>query len=777
MSSKLQEFMGTVRYVRYARDGFLVATVHEKDESGREVTVAGSADHSEIQRDITYRFLGCWKQHPAHGLQFKFSTFTRDVPHSRAGILDYLTRNCRGIGAQRAAHLWDQYGPQAVEVLLQDPERVAREGVLSADLAREACVKLKTDIDLQKTKIDLYTLFHGRGLPASAALLCIGEWGAKAPEVIRRNPYALLMAGIPGCGFRRVDRLYRDLGLPLDAEDRQVYCALHAVYSVSGHTWVQADVVAGKINENLGEYADPPRAIQRSLERKVLIARQVGNQEWLTTQHRYQDEKDVQLCLQDLLAWPGDHLKWPDPWDLPGLSEHQREQLLQAFVSPVALLIGSPGTGKTYCLAAVVGNLVQRFGVANVGVCCPTGKAAVRVTESLQAAGIGGVQASTIHALLGIRPARRGYEFTYHEDQRLPYEIILVDELSMVNLSVMAALVRACSAGTHLFLVGDPYQLPPVDHGAPLRDFLLAGMPRGELTEIHRNAGLIIESCKAIKDREPYQTCAIYNKDRGQNLKLVPCTTPEEMIAQLRVYLHHWVQKKEQGTPTFDPVTDIHVLALLNEGSLVAQKELNRIVQEEVNPDGQTAERNPFRVGDKILCRRNSWQYLVAWNGTPLPPSTCPADYDWVTVPVGEDHSERQRIYLANGDIGQVLAVEPGKIVATFGNRWVRLNVSAPSAEEDEATEGDSDFTLGYATTVHKYQGSEIRCVLFLADPCHRANYVASAELVYTAFSRAKELCIILGSKKTLDLWTKRWTTYDRKTFLKELIQEILRPS
>src|SRR5262245_18938904 len=190
---------------------------------------------------------------------------------------------------------------------------------------------------------------------------------------------------------------------------------------------------------------------------------------------------------------------WPDPATLTDLSPHQREQLSRATAGPVGAFIGSPGTGKTFCIASLIRALADRHGLESIAVAAPTGKSATRCTAAIQRHGID-LTASTIHRLLGVRNGSSDvFRFEHGENNPLPYRFVLIDESSMLDTDLAASLFSTCAPGTHVLFVGDPYQLPPVGHGVPLRDLLHAGLPQGELTEIQRNAGMIVRACAAIK--------------------------------------------------------------------------------------------------------------------------------------------------------------------------------------------------------------------------------------------------------------------------------------
>jgi exodeoxyribonuclease V alpha subunit len=203
-------------------------------------------------------------------------------------------------------------------------------------------------------------------------------------------------------------------------------------------------------------------------------------------------------------------------------SDHQREAAARAMAGPVGLLTGTPGTGKTFVTAQVIKAVRDLVPPDEVAVVAPTGKAAVRITRALHDYGVD-VEATTVHRLLQIAgKTADGFKFAHNRDNPLPLRVVFLDEASMLDVDLAAALVAALAPGTHLLLVGDPYQLPPVGHGAPLRDLLAAGLPAGELTEIRRNSGMIVEACRDIKNGYRYKTCDKFD-DAGNNFRSVEC--------------------------------------------------------------------------------------------------------------------------------------------------------------------------------------------------------------------------------------------------------------
>src|SRR5262245_9074282 len=322
---------------------------------------------------------------------------------------------------------------------------------------------------------------------------------------------------------------------------------------------------------------------------------------------------------------------WPDPATLTDLSPHQQEQLARATAGPLGLFTGSPGTGKTYSVASLIRALADRHGLESIAVAAPTGKAATRCTAAIQRHGID-LTASTIHRLLGVANASGdAFRFKHDEDDPLPYRFVVVDESSMLDTDLAASLFSACAPGTRLLLVGDPYQLPPVGHGVPLRDLLHAGLPQGELTEIQRNAGMIVHACSAIKAGRRFEVAERYEPDQGRNLRHIEASKPDTIIDTLQRLL-----QRLQATGTFDVFDDTQIIVPINVKSELARQKLNQLLQTELNATGRQAKPNPFWVGDKVVCLRNGPLPLVATSGS---------------------------AFVMNGEVGRVTEVEPRLVV------------------------------------------------------------------------------------------------------------------
>ena len=357
----------------------------------------------------------------------------------------------------------------------------------------------------------------------------------------------------------------------------------------------------------------------------------------------------------------------------------------------------------------------------------------MRITEALQLLGLP-IKARTWHSLLGIG---EDGGWKYNARNPWPFKMIFGDESSMIDASMMAAIIAARPRGAHMLLVGDVNQLPPVGHGAPMRDFIAAGIPRGELTEIVRNSGGIVEACAAIRDGKPW--------GEGDNLMVMQTTSPEKQIGRMLTLIGDL--NAQLG---IDPVWDCQILVAVNAASPLARRKLNEILQKHLNTNPPIP-RSPFRLGDKIVCLQNG-------NYTAIDADSDATD-------------ENGMVRVANGELAKVIEVAEKTIIAELDNphRTVRIPRGKPDEGEDGGTGCAWDFA--YALSVHKSQGSEWPVAIVMIDDYPGAKRICDRSWLYTAISRAKQHCVLIGRKSTADAMVRRVAIDKRKTFLRERIE------
>lgn len=405
-------------------------------------------------------------------------------------------------------------------------------------------------------------------------------------------------------------------------------------------------------------------------------------------------------------------------------------------------------TGKTFCVASIVKALIHKFGRDAIAVAAPTGKAGVRVSQSMAANGVD-LPASTIHRLLGVVSEGKGgtWDFNHHEQNPLPQKFVVIDEASMVPTELLSSLVRACTPTTHILFVGDSNQLAPVGHGRPFLD-LQTVVPTGHLTEIRRNSGRIVRACAEIRDTRKISFSPTLDIAGGENMPLI-AVGPDDQVAALETLMGHIANRVK------DPIDDIQIVTAKNDGSPVSRKPLNKLLQGRLNPDGERIDGNPFKIGDKVVCVRNG-KYQDA-----------------------EEQSEEH--FTANGELGRVISLRPGRMVIRLSDPVRQIVVIHGPIQENEAGIADSedsaqrgavgDWDLAYAISVHRSQGSQWPYVIVMAD--NAGQMVQTRNWIYTAISRAETVTYVVGERAVVNAMMRRDGISGRKTFLVVEIQRL----
>jgi hypothetical protein len=426
---------------------------------------------------------------------------------------------------------------------------------------------------------------------------------------------------------------------------------------------------------------------------------------------------------------------WPEVND-ESLSEHQREELAKALQSPIGVLTGSAGTGKTRTTASLVREAIAMYGSGNVAVCAPTGKAAVRCTEAMGELGID-MRATTIHSLLGVEHVDGGgWTFRHREGNPLPFKIVIVDEAPMVDCSLGADLFRARDRRTGILLIGDPYQLSPVGPGAPLRDLCKTDISQGHLREIWRNSGTIVKVATAIRDRnlDGLQFSPKINLDSNENLVFVECTRENQQNVVMGLI--------EATATKWAPVWETQVVVAVNSNSPCSRETLSGLLQEKFNP---AYDQKGLRVGDKVFNTKNGFFMDIL------------------------DRGEER--FVANGDLGRVEAINDKTYEVKFFNP--DRTVLVPRFGGDN---GGCPVVLGYAATCHKMQGSQTPLGIYVLDeyPGATGTYgIVDMHHLYTGITRSQQAGFIIGTPGTLRRICQRSFMTRRKTFLQELIRDM----
>ncbi len=717
---------------------------------GKDITITGRAKPSDFSYGLTYRLFGRWVNHPRHGQQFNFDSAVLSEPLDERGVVRYMM-HAPGIGKQTAERLWAVYGSKALEKLRTDPAGCsATIPRLSFEMASEAGQWLRDHQAVELATVELQSLLGGHGFGPASIKEALRVWGNRAPQLIRGNPYLVLR--LPACGFAKADKLWKMLGKPLDRLKRQALCINYEMESSSeGHTWHHGNLAKFALDKNIDSgNVRLRKAVELGVRADLFeMRRDEAGVPWIAEKLKAVAELAVARRIKDLMAGPN---RWPDVLELDQLSPHQRGQLKLSTSQPFGLLTGLPGSGKTVSLAAAIKAVVEQNSLTSVAVCAPTGRAAVRISEQMARVSIP-LKAATIHRLLGINMADGdGWRFNYNAANPMPFDFLFVEEASMCDTTLLANLLVACAEGTQVMLIGDQNQLPPVGHGSPLRDLIESGrVPQGNLTETWRNSGRIVQACKEIYETSAFRPSRALQLPE-ENLLHVESKHATHQLATLdRLY-----DSLGRGGQ-FDPIWHFQVLCAVNTNSELSRKKLNDHLQAKLNPRTKTnsAHGNPFHVKDKIICRKNKWM-----------PADDPNDIEAVDG----------KIYVANGEIGEVVKVTQTVTTAEFRDpyRVIRIPRAIASVdkkeEEDSPNDSAAKFELAYAISGHSSQGGQWPIVCTMVDESHGAARVCSKEWVFTALSRAQIASVTIGRWDTLCEFLKRTAIQNRKTFLKELL-------
>jgi exodeoxyribonuclease V alpha subunit len=737
MKTKKQTVEITARFesLRYVfQDGTpsrcIIATADMPGEYGaKTITIKGECQPNDLTAGIMYRFDGEWVEHKKYGKQFCFHSFCQPSPVTPEAIKEYLA-TCENIGETRAKKIYDIFGENCIEKIKQDPK------ILTAvkGLTEERAVLIQQSLIERESKeklfLELRSLLSGFGLPKRIFQSLVADYGTATAEKVRENPYILM--DYKGVGFLKADEVFLSTGRRRDEILRQKQCLRYIVMSDStGSIWVpQQKAFAELSNMIQGDCIDPMRTANEAIDEELLCEIAEPNDR----NKKYFGLPVYDNAEQWVVSWLskriGQESKFPKELftgeNKP--SEHQLEQYKNATQKSVGILAGSPGTGKTWLVARIVETVQKQHDL--VSVCAPTGKASLRVMESLKAQGVS-ITASTIHGLLSAQMNESGWNFLYNENNRLPCSFLIIDESSMIDIILLKQLLCAVDDNCNVLFVGDPDQLSPVGKGAPLRDMIAAEIPCGKLTEIRRNAGEIVKACALIRESKPID-CIGYDKSSPENLILLKT---EQSIEAVMEQINS-INQYEGNTD----ITDIQIIVAINDKSPLAKNKLNPILQNyfnHVTGSGLELESRikKFHIDDKIICLSNG----VADNAV----------------------KNSEQIRVANGDIGIVGDINKESIMVTVNHE----NIIVPMSSD---TWGEADWDLGYAISGHKSQGSEWNTVIVLLDSSYAAGMICDRHWIYTAISRAKKRCYLLGNENTIAGMTRVSKMWNRKTLLKE---------
>jgi exodeoxyribonuclease V alpha subunit len=660
--------------------------------------------------------VGQWKVDRKYGPQFAADSLSYELPTSTEGLIQYLAKHPAFVGigeatarkivahAASAAHL-DRLIRQDIDEL----HRELRIRKSTLESLREAWIAHSADNEVR-------SYLASFGLTHHQMETLLQTFGNSVVGVLRADPYQLIRY-VKGYGFKKVDKIARAMGTPKDHAGRIEAGILYIVSDElsSGHTWTAGADLLNKANDlllldTLASRDVIRAAAERLLKEGLLVAD--GNA--VTTARCLETEQFIQSVF-DLQGWDERPLAGIR-LQLAGLKDRQADAYRAALRYCISVISGGAGTGKTYVLARLA-KTFQDTGL-RVALCSPTGKAAKRIEESLRAQGLD-LEAKTIHRLLEYDghafnreslSLPRGRDDDDSPEHDFGYDVAVVDEVSMVDVPLMAELLRRIDfARTRLILVGDHNQLPPVGPGNVLRDVIQHNLVSTViLDEVVRQAGVLKANSMAVLSGAIAPTAV---EDPAWSVVDV-FQDPQ----QIQVYLRELVLQKIPDRLRLDPINDVQIITPTHIGSL-GTKAINQMMQRLLH--GEVGRK--FAVADKVIQTANDYSLGVM-----------------------------------NGTIGRVVEIEPGP----GGGYWIDFDGCGARLIKDEQV---LNVQLAYALTAHKAQGSEFPCVVVL---CHKSHFFADRNWLYTAVTRASRYCILMGDRWGLRNAVKKNNTIRRRTFL-----------
>ncbi len=676
------EFSGVLQSIRFQKDSFIIG----KLDNGTGI----KGNMLTPQVGMEYVFHGRMEHHSKFGDTFVFTDYHATLPTDSLSIRVYLMENCKWIGPEVSKNLVNRYGKESLVICKTDPKRVAKEvNGITLERAEQVSRMLLANEANEQLQIELNGIFEGVRIPKRVTTEILDMWGAGALARIRENPFALITA-VRGVGFVTADSISLKVGFKRDGAPRIRAGILHTLKeqaSFRGHTAMPESLFLEAVTDLLKL---PEKTIAKEIDMLAKDGAVATHHGRVCLKAYFEDEQMIGKKLKEMQV---EHqgvkgvAYEPTKEDAKELFEDQIEAIKKAVANGVFILTGAPGTGKTFTIKKII----SMFPGVRVNLAAPTGKAAKRMFEQ------SGMKATTIHKLLEPRMGKDGkFEFARGPNFPVDTDLLVLDEVSMIDVSLFAKLLSALRSKTRLILVGDTHQLPAVGAGNVLRDCIASKLiPTTELTIIKRqDAGLIIRNCHAIKNGQDIKV----DNEGSKDFFFMQERAEEDMVNTIKALVKTRLPVKFQ----VDPLRDIQVLSPLREKTPLSCKSLNPVLQELLNPNPALKE-SRFRVGDKVIQLKN--------------------DYDRDII---------------NGDIGYITDIDlkTRQIHVTFENPERQVEVHMYS----------NDLDLAYVVTCHKYQGSEAPIIIV---PVHRSfgPLMMQRNWLYTAVSRAKRVCVVVGQR------------------------------
>ncbi|MBE5735477.1 MAG: ATP-dependent RecD-like DNA helicase [Clostridiales bacterium] len=709
-------------------------TVCVLDADGDAVTAVGKFPN--ITEGECVEVEGVFTKHARFGEQFSVKNVKITPPSTLEGIVKYLSSGLiRGVGPVTASSIVEKFGKDTLEVMEFTPERLAEVRGISKNKALEIAEQFSAVKKMQHTVIFL----QERGFSTNLAIKIFGRYGERTRDLITENPYRLV-EDIEGIGFYTADKIAQSMGIEKDSEFRLRAGILHILKDNSdrgGHTYIHLENLVSDLVALLKQ--DISQDVVANIVQKLTLDGvtkffQEQDVQCVALSKFYNMEKSIACTLQLLDSCVDkagldieDEIKMYELLNNIKMHDNQKEAVRVAVNNGVSVITGGPGTGKTTivkCILQIYKSLRKR-----VQLCAPTGRASKRLSEST------GTEAMTIHRLLELDYTNVNM-FFYNNMNKLPYDVIIIDEVSMVDVQLMYYLTRALRQGTQLILVGDKDQLASVGCGNVLADILASNQfATACLTQIYRQSGdsLIITNAHAINNgKMPIinnQSKDFFFSEQDDGDKVLS-TIVSMCTTRIPAYLNIDTSR-------------IQVLAPMKAG-VIGIDNINEKLQEKLNPSSLDKveiqlDKCIFRSGDRIMQISNN--YERSWKKS--------------TGEIGSG--------VFNGDIGEIYDIDINTHQVTVDFEDGRRSVYTKAEL--------SELVLSYAITIHKSQGSEFDAVVIpvLSGP----PMLLTKNLLYTAVTRAKKMVVLVGTKQCIGRMVHNNHTQVRYTMLRSFLDNM----
>ncbi len=730
-NNSVETICGIIEHIKYQNEenGYTVCIIEGNNQS---ITVVGNLPFVCVGEEIKVR--GNWTLHINYGRQFVAVSCEKHLPVSETAILRYLSSGAvKGIGRVTAVRIVDLFGEKTLQIIENEPEKLAVLRGITINKAKKISEHYKEQFGIRA----LLLFFQQYGITPSLAIKIWKRWGSKAVDIIKDNPY-LLCDEIYGIGFLKSDEIAQLMNIPADSPYRLSsglkYVLKHNLSN--GHTFLPSqkliETAAGILDCEISTLED---VLQKQIELTELYnVKDLNGIDAIYLANYFKAENYVSYRLCTMNSINKNEIKNVQKNILEiekanGIkyATKQREAIEQSLKTQIMVLTGGPGTGKTTTLKGMIA-LYEKLNL-KVALAAPTGRAAKRMEE------LTGKEAKTVHRLLEMSYNEEHFhKFERNESNPLEYDVIIIDEISMVDIMLMEALLRATPANCKLILVGDANQLPPVGAGNVLKDIVNSDIILVvRLDEIFRQAQkslIVLNAHKIIKGEKP----DLFDKEN--DFFFISKNSSQEVLQTVE----QLCTTRLPTTYNYSPLWDIQVISPTRKAS-TGTAVLNERLREAINPSSKDKKEIKnrdivFREGDKVMQIRNN--YDLVWT---------------------KEKSENGT-GIFNGDIG---------IIKVIDSEFETMTVSF---EDKTAT---YDFSMldelepAFAITVHKSQGSEFNAIILpLFDGPSMLFY---RSLFYTAVTRAKQMLIIVGSEEKVMQMVRNNKSSGRYSGLRHFLQ------